>query len=93
MDVSAKDLRERIGHYISMAEDGAEIVVTSHGRRRAWLIPYANEQRRPYAPDDSALQEKGDASAGGFLFGIWADRDDIEDVEDYVRSLRKGRVF
>lgn len=27
------------------------------------------------------------------LFGIWSDRDDIDNVEDYVRTLRKGRFY
>jgi len=27
------------------------------------------------------------------LFGIWKDREDIEDVEHYVRNIRKGRKF
>jgi hypothetical protein len=31
------------------------------------------------------MDEKAD------LFGIWADRIDIESVEEYVQSLRKGR--
>jgi prevent-host-death family protein len=27
------------------------------------------------------------------LFGVWSDRDDIDDVDGYVRTLRKGRFF
>jgi hypothetical protein len=27
------------------------------------------------------------------LFGIWADREDMPSVEEYIRNLRKNRVF
>jgi len=26
-------------------------------------------------------------------FGMWADREDMKDVDAYIRNLRKGRVF
>jgi prevent-host-death family protein len=96
MDVSVKDFREQIGRYLDMARDGADIIVTSHGKRKARLIPYVEGQKNHYLSDGEYQpfsKETEGSQSEGFLFGIWNNRDDMEDVEGYVRALRKGRVF
>ena len=27
------------------------------------------------------------------MYGMWADREDMKDVDAYIRNLRKGRTF
>ena len=88
MEVSIKELRVQPSHYIALAEAGAEIIITSHGAKKARIIPIS----APKNGANSAISEPVD-SEPGFLFGIWSDRDDMEDVSAYVSALREGRVF
>ena len=53
-------------------------MITFRGKPCARLVPY-EKSAKPTVPDD-----KDD------LFGIWADRIDIESVEEYAQSLRTG---
>ena len=43
---------------------------------------------KPQANIDHTKQEKVTSS----LFGIWKDNENIVNVEDYVRNIRKGRI-
>ena len=88
MEVSIKELRMQPGHYIELAEAGAEIILTSHGTKRARLVPLSTAE-----PDLCGKALGTSKDEGGFLFGMWADRTDMEDVETYVASMRKGRSF
>ena len=88
MEVSIKELRTQPGHYIKLAEAGAEIILTSHGAKRARIVPLSMAETN--------LGSKGLDTADnkqGFLYGMWADRADMEDVDAYIASIRKGRVF
>ena len=77
MFVTLKELKIQPGRIVSAVEGGTEVIVTVRGVPTVKIIPIKNHK-----------SETGfDASA----FGIWADRDDIEDVDGYVRNLRKGR--
>lgn len=54
---------------------GQEITITYRGKPSAKIIPIGDKK-----PD--TLDE---------LFGIWKDRDNFDDVEQYVRTIRKRR--
>ena len=81
MEVTAKELRGKPGQIIEQASRGTEIIVTIHGKRMAKLVPYKV---------DASVKKSFDTDE---LFGLWKDRKDIGSVDDYIRSIRKGRTF
>ena len=79
MKATAKELRIHSKELLDAVSRGEDVVITFRGKPCAKLVPYEKSDK----PAD--LDNKHN------LFGVWADRDDIESVEDYVQSLRKGR--
>jgi len=77
MRATAKDLRFHSREILDTVSRGEEVIITFRGKPQAKIIP---------------LQEKEIASHEELkLFGIWKDNDEIKDVAEHVRSLRKGR--
>lgn len=79
MKATAKELRVHSKELLDAVSRGEDVVITFRGKPCARLVPYENNDK------PTAMDEKAD------LFGIWADRIDIESVEEYVQNLRKGR--
>ena len=79
MEVTIKQLRMQPGRIISQIDSVQEITITYRGKSRAKIVPITGKK-------DIDLQESENE-----LFGIWKDRKDIENVEEYVRNLRRGR--
>ena len=77
MQATAKDLRFHSTELLNMVKRGEEVVITYCGKACAKLVPIAGEKKQPITPNE--------------LFGIWKDNDQTEDVENYVRNIRKGR--
>jgi prevent-host-death family protein len=75
MEITTKQLRIQPGRIISQVNSGQEITITYRGKPSAKIIPIADEK-------SDTLDE---------LFGIWETRDDLADVEQYVRTIRKRR--
>ena len=76
MKATAKDLRFHSKELLDTVSRGEEVIITFRGKPCAKLIPYSDKKK---------------ASAENELFGIWKDNDRIQDVDEYVRGLRKGR--
>ncbi len=76
MKATAKDLRFHSKELLDTVNRGEEIVITFRGTPCAKLIPYSEKSKDIKKTD---------------LFGIWKDNDSVEDVNEYVRRLRKGR--
>lgn len=76
MKATAKDLRFNSKGLLDTVNRGEEIVITFRGKPCAKLVPYT---------------EKNKESVKNQLFGIWKDNDMVQDVDKYVRGLRKGR--
>ena len=76
MKATAKDLRFHSKELLDTVSRGEEVVITFRGKPCAKLIPYRDRRK---------------ASAENELFGIWKDNDRIQNVDEYVRGLRKGR--
>ena len=76
MKATAKDLRFHSRELLATVNRGEEVLITYRGKPCAKLVPYKG--RRPN------LKKKE-------LFGIWEDDDNIQNVDEYVRGLRKGR--
>ena len=76
MRATAKDLRFHSKELIETVKRGEEVVITFRGKPCAKLVPF--EERK----------SKGIKSE---LFGMWKDHSLTENVDEYVRNLRKGR--
>lgn len=79
MEITAKELRGKPSQIIEHASRGTEIIITIRGKKRAKLIPYKQAKKK------NILDETDQ------IFGLWKDHNDIESVDEYVRSLRKRR--
>jgi prevent-host-death family protein len=81
MEVTTKQLRLEPGRIMSQVSNGQEITVTYRGKPRAKIIPInAGRILASQEPENE-------------LFGIWKDRKDTANVEQFVRKIRKGRKF
>lgn len=79
MKATAKDLRIHSKGLLDAVNKGEDVVITFRGKPCARLVPYEETDKI------TVVDNK--------LFGIWADRVDIESVEEYMQNLRKGRFF
>ena len=79
MYVTLKELKKQPGRYVSIAGDGKKIIVTDRGVPKAQIIPLEQQAESKVSKPE--------------FFGMWADREDMKDVDAYVRNLRKGRSF
>jgi len=77
MKATAKDLRYNLKNILEFVDRGEEVLITNRGKVKARIVP--------------AGKELSDPRNNPFI-GIWKDRPDMQDVEQYVRDLRKGRV-
>ena len=76
MKATAKDLRFHSKELLDTVNRGEDVVITFRGKPCAKLIPY---------------REKEEETIPNELFGIWKDNDMVQDVDGYIRGLRKGR--
>ena len=76
MKATAKDLRFQSRELLNTVNRGEEVVITYRGKPCAKLVPYQNEGKKNREDE---------------LFGIWKDHKDIQNIDEYVRNLRKGR--
>ena len=77
MKATAKDLRFHSKELLNTVNRGEEVVITFRGKPCAKLVPYR--------------EKKGNAVKNEF-FGIWKDNDIAQDVDKYIRNLRRGRL-
>jgi len=77
--ITTKQLRIEPGRIISQAANGQEITVTYRGKPCVKIVPFVNKKNSASEPESDEL------------FGIWKNREDTSDVEQFVRKLRKGR--
>lgn len=77
MKATAKDLRFHSKELLSTVNRGEEVIITYRGKPCAKLVPY----------DELKIGKKTKTN----LFGIWKDNGIIEDVDHYVREIRKSR--
>ena len=76
MKATAKDLRFHSKELIDSVSRGEEVVITHRGKPCAKLVPY---------------QELKNNTEENEVFGMWKDNDIVDNVNEYVRNLRKGR--
>ena len=79
MKATARDLRFHSKEILESISRGEEVIITYRGKARAKIIPLENNEK--------SKTEKNE------LFGIWQDNDNIKNVNQYLRRLRKGRFY
>ena len=81
MEASVLDLRKRMHEVMSAINRHERVTLTYRGRRRAIIIPFAEENiSRPKVEELPA-------------FGMWSGRDDMADPVAFVEQIRKPRKF
>ncbi len=78
MQATSKDLRFHTKEILDTAKRGEEVIITYHGK--------------PYVKITPILQSSPENKENSFC-GMWKEREDVNNIEDYVRKLRKGRQF
>ena len=76
MRSTAKELKFNSKKLIDSVNRGEEVIITFRGKPCAKLVPY---------------QEIKNQTEKNELFGMWEDNDMVNNVDEYVRGLRKGR--
>ena len=79
MEVTAKSLRYRVGEILDCVERGESVVITYRGKPRARLVGLER---------DGETAGSSRETAG---FGMWKNHEAMQDVNAYVRDLRKSR--
>ena len=80
MNATVLDLRRNMKRVLAAIDRNERVLLTYRGRKRAVIIPCRDEANRGSATLHPA-------------FGMWKDRDDMTDVDGFVRELRRGREF
>ena len=78
MRATSKDLRFHTKEIIKAAIRGEEVIITYHGKPCVKIVPIEEEVEKEQSTE---------------FYGMWADRDDMLDVEGYIRKIRRGRYF
>lgn len=79
MKATILDLRRRMSEVLRALERNESVTIHYRGRERAVLVPAGNQRRT-----DVPVREHP-------AFGMWKDREEMDDVTAYVRSLRAPR--
>ena len=81
MQLSSKDLRFHTKSALDAVKRGEQVDITFHGKVAAVMVAPENIEK-------SVRNVSIDDISG---FGMWADREDMTDVNAYIRNLRKPR--
>lgn len=80
MKATVLDLRRRMSDVMKALDHNESVTILYRGKEKAVLSPVNTLNHSPRSLKDHPA------------FGMWSDRKDIEDVHDYIRRLRRGRV-
>ena len=78
MQATSKDLRFHTKEIMDTAQRGEEVIITYHGK--------------PYVKITQISQLNSKSKENTFC-GMWKDKTDMDNVDKYIRKLRKGRQF
>lgn len=76
---TAKELRFHTKELLESVSRGEEIIITFRGKPYAKLVPIGKSVKKSNETNE--------------LFGIWQDRADLENVNSYIRNIRKERFL
>jgi len=78
MKASILDFRRRMGQILKALDRNENVTITYRGHEKATIVP-RKAGRKVDIQNHAA-------------FGLWAKRNDIQDVDTMVRNIRKGRM-
>jgi antitoxin (DNA-binding transcriptional repressor) of toxin-antitoxin stability system len=78
MNATVLDLRKNMKDVLAAIDRNEQVTLTYRGRKKAVIVPCPDAVKTKSAADHPA-------------FGMWSDREDRNDVDAFVRNLRKGR--
>jgi prevent-host-death family protein len=78
MQTTAKDLRFHSKELLEAVARGEEVIITYRGKPCAKLVPIDNAMKHDISKNP--------------LFGIWRDNAEVENVNEYMDRLRRGRI-
>lgn len=78
MQATSKDLRFHTKEILDTAQRGEEVIITYHGKPYVKITPVSQ----------ASTKDKDNA-----FCGMWKNRTDMYNVNEYVRKIRKGRQF
>jgi antitoxin (DNA-binding transcriptional repressor) of toxin-antitoxin stability system len=79
MNASILDLRKNMKSVLSAIERNEQVTLTYRGNKKAVIISCNDKRERIPASEHPA-------------FSMWANHSGLEDVNGYVRKIRKGRT-
>ncbi len=79
MKATVVDLRRRTKEIIEALDRGEEVTITYRGEEKGVIVPSGRGNARRVSASELPA------------FGMWKDREDMRDVNAYVRRLRRGR--
>ena len=79
MKASILDLRRRMREVLQALEKNEPVTILHRGKEKGVIYP----SPAGHNPTIAVTQHPA--------FGMWKDRDDLQDVDQVVRNLRKGR--
>ena len=78
MEATMLDLRKNPKRVLNAIESNERVTLTYRGKKKAVIVPCQEKGQRLSASEHPA-------------FGMWKDREDMSDVNAFVRDLRRGR--
>ena len=79
MKASILDLRRKMRDILKALDQNESVTILYRGKEKGVIYPVGNKKNNP-----SSVSEHN-------AFGMWKDRKDLEDVENVIDNLRKGR--
>ena len=80
MKASILDLRRRMGDILKALDQNETVTILHRGKTKGIIVPAG------------AGKSRASSVRAHPAFGIWKNRDDMRDVKQFVRNLRKGRT-
>lgn len=80
MNATILDLRKNMKDILSALSRNEKVTLTYRGKKKAVIISTESESQKMSAKTHPA-------------FGMWAGREELKDVDAFVRKIRKGRSF
>jgi hypothetical protein len=81
MNVTTLDLRRRTKEIIEALDRKETVTIYYRGKKKGVIHPVKEEKDKRRSLRDLPA------------FGMWADREDMKDVDAWLRKIRKGRQF
>jgi prevent-host-death family protein len=80
MKASILDLRRKMSEVLQALDRDEPVTITYRGKPKGIIYPIRKAER----PSMRASEHPS--------FGMWRDREDMQDVDAYIRKLRKPRI-